>query len=170
MLIATIVDLTAAYDHIPRGFLFKVLSFRTGAKLLIRLLHKIYQGTTATIAGCKYEFEVLVGCRQGSLESQTIFNMYFDIVLNVCADEIYRQFPNGWGLPVEFRIPGECTNRTQRSEGRMSGVELIKLILYADYLFLFSLSVEEANRVLNILNDTCKRFNDSKRQKNGIWK
>ena len=34
-LIAVYIDLTAAYDHIPRNFLFKVLDLRTGASHLI---------------------------------------------------------------------------------------------------------------------------------------
>ena len=158
LLVATFVDLTAAYDHIPRDFLFRVLSFRTGAKLLVNLLCKMYQGTTAAITGCKYKFDVLVGCRQGGLESSSIFNLYFDFVLKICANEIDRVFPNGWGVPVDFIIPGECTNRTQRRAGRMNGIEFIKWILYADDLVLFSLSVEEANKILNIINTTCNRF------------
>ena len=45
-LIAVYIDLTAAYNHIPRNFLFKVLDLRTGASHLIAILYKIYQGTT----------------------------------------------------------------------------------------------------------------------------
>ena len=66
----------------------------------------MYQGATAAITGCKLTFDVLVGCRQGGLESPTIFNLYFDFILKVCAHEIDLQFPNGWGIPVEFHIPG----------------------------------------------------------------
>ena len=40
----------------------------------------------------------------------------------------------------------------------MNGLEFIKWILYADDLVLFSLSVEEANKILNMINTTCKRF------------
>ena len=35
-LIAVYIDLTAAYDHIPRNFLLKVLDLRTGASHVIR--------------------------------------------------------------------------------------------------------------------------------------
>ena len=34
LLVSVFIDLTAAYDHIPRDFLFRVLSFRTGSNLL----------------------------------------------------------------------------------------------------------------------------------------
>ena len=44
------VDLTAAYDHNPREFLFRVLEFRTGAKILVYILRKLYDGKKAYIA------------------------------------------------------------------------------------------------------------------------
>ena len=77
------VDLTAAYDHIPREFLFRILEFRTGAKILVYILRKFYDGTTAFISGTKTHFDILVGCRQGGLESPTLFNYYFDFI---CSD------------------------------------------------------------------------------------
>ena len=46
-LIAVYIDLTAAYDHIPRDFLFRVLKMRTGASHLVARLQKMYEGTAA---------------------------------------------------------------------------------------------------------------------------
>ena len=40
----------------------------------------------------------------------------------------------------------------------MSGKEIIHWILYADDAVVFCKSVEEAQIILSILNDTCKRF------------
>ena len=40
-LIAVFVDLTAAYDHIPCDFLFRVLKMRTGASHLVAILQKM---------------------------------------------------------------------------------------------------------------------------------
>ena len=158
MLIATFIDLTAAYDHIPRDFLFRVLEFRTGAQFLVHLLSELYHDTTAYISGTKTKFNVNIGCRQGGLESPTLFNYYFDFVLGVCAHEIDRRFPDGWGIPFSFNIPNQCTNRQQRADGKMNGLELIKWILYADDLVLFSSSLAELNTILEIINSTCKRF------------
>ena len=87
-LIAVYIDLTAAYDHIPRDFLFRVLTLRTGATHLIAILYKMYQGTTALILGMKEKFDVLVGFRQGGQESPCIFNYYFDYVLKEVQAEI----------------------------------------------------------------------------------
>ena len=157
-LVLTFVDLTAAYDHIPRDFLFRVLEFRTGAKILVYILRKLYDGTTAYISGTKVHFDILTGCRQGGLESPTLFNYYFDFVLKVCAKEIDHKFPDGWGLSFEYRIPGECTNREQRQVKKMHGSEFIRWLLCADDLVLFCPNIAQAQDVIIIMNSVCKSF------------
>ena len=64
-IIAVYIDLTAAYDHVPRDFLFRLLKMRTGAHHLMAILQKMYEGTTASIKGTKAVFDILIGCRQG---------------------------------------------------------------------------------------------------------
>ena len=158
LLVLVFVDLTAAYDHIPREFLFRVLEFRTGAKILVYILRKLYDRTKAYIAGTKTKFDILIGCRQGGLESPTLFNYYFDFVLKVCAEEIDRKYPGGWGLSFDYRISGECTNREQRRVKRMNGTQLLKWLLYADDLVLFCPDLNQAQEIINIMNNVCKRF------------
>ena len=51
--VAVYIDLTAAYDHIPRDFLFRVLELRTSAAFLIHILKLMYMETTASIKGMK---------------------------------------------------------------------------------------------------------------------
>ena len=57
------------------------------------------------ISGTKVQFDILCGCCQGGLESPTLFNYYFDFVLKVCAEEIDRKSPDGWGISFKYRIP-----------------------------------------------------------------
>ena len=156
--IAVYIDLTAAYDHIPRDFLFRVLELRTGATFLIHILKLMYMQTTASIKGMKTKFEVLVGCRQGGQESPIVFNYYFDFVLKIAASEIDKAFPEGWGLKFPFRIPNICSNRAQRARQPLSGVEIIRWILYADDVALLARSIQEAEQLLTIINITCKRY------------
>ena len=117
-LIAVYADLTAAYDHIPRDFLFRTLSLRTGAHHLTAILRKMYEGTTASIVGMKS----IVG-----KESPCLFNLYFDYVLKVAANEIDKCFPEGWGIECPYNIPHLCTNREQRRSGKMRGVEVMSV-------------------------------------------
>ena len=77
-LIAIYVDLSAAYDHIPRDFLFRVLKLRLKAPHIIDVLHLMYAGTTASIRGMRSTFDILIGCRQGGQESPCLFKYYFD--------------------------------------------------------------------------------------------
>ena len=157
-LIAVYIDLTAAYDHMPRNFPFKVLDLRTGASHLIAILYKMCRGATASIYGMKERFELLFGCRQRGQESPYIFNYYFDYVLKVAACEIDKKFPDGWGIEFVFNIPHLCTNREQRKSGRLNGVEIVIWLLYADDLVLFCKVIAEVKTIMEILNDTCSRF------------
>ena len=43
-LVLVFVDLAAAYDHIPREFLFRVLEFRTEAKILVTFFQNYMMG------------------------------------------------------------------------------------------------------------------------------
>ena len=156
--VAVYVDLTAAYDHIPRDFLFRVLEIRTGATLLLDILRLMYVGTTASIKKMKTSFEVHVGCRQGGQESPILFNYYFDFVLKVAAAEIDKAFPDGWGLEFPFNIPNVCSNREQRRQQKLNGTEVIKWILYADDVVLFAKTVRKAEMLLDILFRTCQRY------------
>ena len=156
-LIAIYIDLTAAYDHVPRELLFRVLELRTGAKHLCAILKKMYEATTASIRGMRTGFDVLVGCRQGGQESPCLFNIYFAYVLKIAAYEIDKEFPDGWGIQFEYQVPHLCTNRKQRTSGRRRRIEIIRWILYADDVVVFCKTVNEAQRLLSIINDTCKR-------------
>lgn len=42
------IDLRAAYDHIDRNMLFKVLTIRTKAPKLVSILKALYTGTVKT--------------------------------------------------------------------------------------------------------------------------
>ena len=110
------------------------------------------------LCGSKIKFDILIGCLQGVLEFATLFNYYFDFVLKVCAEELIKKFPDGWGLNFDYRIPTQCTNRQQRGQRRMHGVEIIKLLLYADDLVLYCSDISEVQEIVKIMNSVCKRF------------
>ena len=98
------------------------------------------------------KFGLKVGCRQGGLESPTLFNYYFDFVLKVYAEEIDRKFLEGWGLSFDYRNPGKCSNRQQCQDKKMYDVEFIKWLLYADDLVLFCPNIAQAQELMIIMN------------------
>ena len=69
--------------------------------------------------------------------------------------------PEGWGLNFDYNIPLYCTNRTQRGESpkrRLSGVECLKWLLYADDLVFFARDTATAKIILETLDSVCKRY------------
>ena len=82
------IDLRAAYDHIDRNMLFKVLSIRTKAFMLASILKALYTGTIAAIKNTVDHFQVHTGCRQGGIESPVLFNIYMDFVLRCAEHEV----------------------------------------------------------------------------------
>ena len=118
----------------------------------------MYEGTTVSIRGMTDTFDVLIGCHQGGQESPRLFNYYFDYVLKVVAYEIDKVFLDGWRTEFEYNISHMCTNREQRRNGRMHGIEIMRWILYADDMVLFCKTVDEAEQLLTLINDTFKRF------------
>ena len=157
-LIALYIDLAAAFDKIPRDLYFMVLAFRTGSMVLVNLMKSMYEGTNGVVKGSESSFDILAGTRQGGIESPTCFNYYFDFVLKIAAKEIDKKYPDGWGIRYDFRIPNCCSNRDQRSRGKLTGVEIVRWILYADDIVLLASHAKEVEDLLNILDKTCTRY------------
>ena len=66
--------------------------------------------------------------------------------MKVAACEIDKQYPEGWGIEFEYNIPHWCTNREQRRNGKLNGVQIIQWILYANDLDLICKNVAEAEK------------------------
>ena len=151
------IDLRAAYDHIDRNMLFKVLSIRTKAFMLTSILKALYTGTIAAIKNTVDHFQVHTGCRQGGIESPVLFNIYMDFVLRCAEHEVLEKFPST-GLKYAYRIKSESTTREQRVHG-ISGHGRLCMLLYADDIVLFCEDVYELQSITNIYDDaTFSRF------------
>ena len=57
----------------------------------------------------------------------------------------------------KLNIPNRSFKRSQRSTQKLHGVEIICWILYADDV-LFAKSCQVAEKLLNMIHTTCKRF------------
>ena len=117
----------------------------------------MYTGTSAAIKGSKLFFKTFSGCRQGGIESPVIFNIYLDFVLRCAEQEVLQRFPNT-GLQYSYLIPGNCSNREQRSIHKLSGFQRFRMILYADDIVLLSNSIAELAGIVSIYDATFTRF------------
>ena len=55
------IDLTSAYDTLPRRLMFRLLSLRLGLPHFVELLRAVYINTTAVIKGSETSFKVANG-------------------------------------------------------------------------------------------------------------
>ena len=76
------VDLSAAFDHVERSWMFKSITnrFPTNSNItLIQLIKTLYEHTTTALAETPDDkFELTAGVRQGGPESPMLYNLYMD--------------------------------------------------------------------------------------------
>ena len=151
------IDLRAAYDHIDRNMLFRVLDIRTKAPLLIMILKSLYTGTLASIKNTVDQFQVHTGCRQGGIESPVLFNIYIDFVLRCAEYEVMKKYPNT-GMKYEYQIRSESSTRQQRNIHQLAGHDRLRMLLYADDIIIFCEDPQELQIIVSIYDDTFRRF------------
>ena len=84
------VDLSAAFDHIPRKWLFDTIKLRFPRgqyPKIFQILEKLYSNTTLTYEEANEMFTTTSGVRQGGPESPPLFNLYIDFVMRVFMDK-----------------------------------------------------------------------------------
>ena len=101
------VDLTAAFDHVDRKWMFSSihqrLSPNTNTKLF-ELMESIYKYTTTALKDNPDDiFETALGVRQGGPESPSLFNLYIDYVMRVflklCTQKRIKFIKANYAIP-----------------------------------------------------------------------
>ena len=117
------VDLTAAFDHIPRKWLFYSIKLRfTDIKQpqLITILEQLYKQTTLTFSRDDTIFQTTSGVCQGGPESPFFFNLYIDFVMRVfiheCRTESIKFFEHF------YRINPRSIHREERLQMRLENL------------------------------------------------
>ena len=152
------VDLTAAFDHIDRKWLFKTIKQRiktdTDCKLF-KILESLYSSTTTALAESELDkFIIELGVRQGGPESPLLFNLFIDYVMRVFLDECRKQ--NVEFIKLKYIIPkAACEEGRQFSE---YGEHSIDWIGYADDINIAFKDNTNLKRGARILNTVFKRF------------
>ena len=154
------VDLSAAYDHIPRKFLFHSIHNRLppGKYTCIDIVEKLYERTRAVMKGDTLDdaFEYTSGVRQGGNESGAFYNMYADYAIRVWRDKCIEL-----GLPtlnIPYLIPAEATNRAQKTEYKASGTIDDCECGLADDTGIHSWEIKTLQQSVQLLYDTFARF------------
>ena len=152
------VDLTAAFDHIDRRWLFKTIKQRLQNNMnckLFDLLETLYASTTTALAGHELDmFIIELGVRQGGSESPLLFNLYIDYVLRVFLVECTRQ--NIEFVKLKYSIPKSVF--VSNSPFGEYGENMFNWIGYADDLVLAFADRENLKKGLRVLDEVFKRF------------
>lgn len=153
------VDLSSAFDHINRDWLFKSIRQRFAdheETALFQILQAIYVHTTTALAENPTDiFDIFTGVRQGGPESPPLYNLYMDYVMRV-FDHICSE-KNINFLKLKFRIRTTATTREERMRG-YHGEHNADWSGYADDLELFFETLEDLQSGLEILQSVFKRF------------
>ena len=153
------IDLSSAFDHVIRKWLFKSIYQRFPANAnvtLIKLLEALYNNTTTALADNPDDvFQLLSGVRQGGPESPPLYNLYMDYVMRVfmhiCETEDIKF------LKLHYRVRATATTREGRRKP-YQGEHILDWSGYADDLMLVFENEDELQRALILLNDTFERF------------
>ena len=153
---ALFIDLTAAFDHIPRKIMFATIKQRlktVTSKQLIELLEVLYQNTTTSLAEAPEKvFETKSGMRQGGPESPMLFNLYIDFVmrsfLNECNEKDIKF------TSFKYRIPESASKNQRESIGNTKTT----WIGYADDLILLFENKVDLQCALTVLNNKFAKF------------
>ena len=158
---ALFVDLTAAFDHIERKWLFQSIKQRvplnTNLKLF-ELIESVYVYTTTALEQNNEDiFEILLGVRQGGPESPILFNLYMDYVMRIfikcCRDQNIRFFKHNYSIPSLA-----SKQRTNYLNLGTYGNSIIDWIGYADDLSLCFLDEKSLRHALTLLDKTFRRY------------
>ncbi|XP_066926666.1 group II intron-encoded protein LtrA-like [Clytia hemisphaerica] len=155
-------DLMAAFDHIPRDWLFESIRLRFDNRQstpLFDILEKFYLNTSLTYEDANKTFQTSSGVRQGGPESPFLFNLYIDFVMR-----LFKEKSNDINFfKHKYRINLKSLTRTQRYQIRnkniqTSGQAELPWIGYADDLVLFFTDKESLLSGSELLNHVFESF------------
>ena len=150
------VDLTAAFDHVERDWLFQTIRSRFKSDYditIVQLIECLYACTTASLVETPDDkFELNVGVRQGGVESPMLYNLFMDFVMRVYLEKCKEQ--NIKFVKLKYRIPASAS-----STGRLScGTVTVDWNGYADDLILAFDDERSLTQGISLLNDTFKKY------------
>ena len=143
------VDLSAAFDHLQREWLFTAVRLIFGAdSTIVNILESIYNQTSSYLEDPGHAFKTTAGVRQGGCESPYLYNIYANHVMDVFVEKCLNEGIEGLNIP--FEIPAGCSENKEI----FIGVCILIWLGYADDLCLFAYDSETLQRMMDILDET----------------
>ena len=145
------VDLSAAFDHVERSWMFKSIKMRIPnetKRKLIELMEQLYAHTTAALAEAPEDkFHLNVGVRQGGPESPMLYNLYMDFVMRIFTERCKERDVKF--LELKYRIPDLASSTGKTT----AGTTIIDWCGYADDLLLVFDNRESLRKGISTLDE-----------------
>jgi hypothetical protein len=155
-LVAGFVDLTKAFDSVPRPVLWRLLLARGVPSKLVSLIQDLYDGSEfkVTVAGAESAWQPMTtGVRQGCPLSPTLFNTFMDFLARQITHECHLEGLQG--ITVRFGLDGSLVPPPSISSTHPLHQ---LLLLYADDVAALASSLADMQRILLIIERVCHRW------------
>lgn len=145
-------DLHKAYDTIPREALWQVLRKYGIPPTLVNIIRSLHEGmkTEVTVDGTTTtEIEATNGLKQGCTIAPTLFNLYFNFVI-----ELWYKRSQLFGVEVHYQCGGRLVGKRTWRPLKTTANEL----QFADDVALVGLSSEEIERAAQTLDKVASEW------------
>ena len=151
------VDLTKAFDTVPRELLWKILLKYGVPEKFLNLIKLFHAGMEAKVSVCGKEsppFPVEVGVKQGDVLAPVLFNLFTSVVMKLLQASLIEED----GVYLEYRLDGNLFNiRRLQAHTKTTTLRLLDL-QYADDAALVTHSAVSMQRILDTLSSIYQAF------------
>ena len=164
----TFVDLRKAYDSVPRAAMWRVLEKYGFPPRMVSLIRSFHEDMTAELRVqgevLEGDVEVTNGLRQGCTMAPTLFNLFFNLVIQSCR-EMCR---NEVGVTVLYKADGRLIgSRAKQDEAQWSELQ------FADDIAIIAISHQKMELAMNSLAEVTSSWgltiSTTKTKGNGYW-
>ena len=146
------VDLSAAFDHIRRDWLFTIVQGYFGNLTMFEIIRDMYSKTECTMKGSSTVFKTTSGVRQGGPESPLLYNIYANKTLEIFQQRCWEAGIRFVDIP--YKIPAEVTGTNHV----IAGILLLLWLGYADDIVLAAWCIGDLQKMIEILNEVFSEY------------
>ena len=147
------IDLKKAYDSVNPEALWATLRKRYGIpSKLVHILGSLHEGTKGVVRAygkVSDEFPIMNGVRQGDILAPTLFNLFFDAVIDMAVSKHPGHVVKMW-FNTDAMLVG--------SRKKMKECVMIQDLENADDMCLISDNMDELEMMLQDMNESCSEM------------
>ena len=142
------IDLSKAYDSIPRDLAWKILELRGMPRKIVSLLRDLHTDTYCALRGDHQHkeswFEVKTGFKQGDVNAPLLFNLFIDTVVR-CIEPLLKQS----GVTFVYKVDGQLRESKARDLQ-----EIAWILMFADDIALITEDEQQMQHAIQLIDCT----------------